>query len=58
MDEKGRLLDDIFIERLWRTLKYECVHLHACETGSEAKAAIRKWIGLAPVSPDTQAVAV
>ena len=37
-------LDNIFIERLWRTLKYECVYLHAWETGSETKAAIRKWM--------------
>ncbi len=36
MDGKGRYLDNIFIERLWRTLKYECVHLHAWETGSQA----------------------
>ncbi|QRF65829.1 transposase [Ponticoccus alexandrii] len=35
-------VDNIFIERLWRTLKYECVYLHAWETGSETKAAIRK----------------
>ena len=33
MDGKGRLLDNNFIERLWRTLKYECVYLHASETG-------------------------
>ena len=39
-----RFLDNIFIERLWRTLKYECVYLHAWETGSETKAAIRKWM--------------
>ncbi|WP_443137072.1 IS3 family transposase, partial [Marinovum sp. PR37] len=38
MDGKGRFLDNIFIERLWRTLKYECVYLHAWETGSETKA--------------------
>jgi len=44
MDGKGRFLDNIFIERLWRTLKYECVYLHAWETGSEAKASIRKWM--------------
>ena len=44
MDGKGRFLDNIFIERLWRTLKYECVYLHAWETGSEMKAAIRKWM--------------
>ena len=40
MDGKGRCLDDIFIERLWRSLKYECVYLHARETGSQAKASI------------------
>jgi len=44
MDGRGRYLDNIFIERLWRTLKYECVYLHAWERGSEAKGGIRKWI--------------
>jgi len=44
MDGKGRFLDNIFVERLWRSMKYECVYLHAWETGSEAKAGIRKWI--------------
>lgn len=44
MDGKGRLLDNIFVERLWRTLKYKCAFLHAWETGSEAKAGIRKWM--------------
>jgi putative transposase len=29
MDGKARYLDNIFIERLWRSLKYECVYLHA-----------------------------
>lgn len=29
MDGKGRCIDNIFIERLWRSLKYECVYLHA-----------------------------
>nr|WP_239059647.1 IS3 family transposase [Ruegeria sp. PrR005] len=44
MDGKGRFLDNIFVERLWRSLKYECVYLHAWETGSEAKAGVGKWI--------------
>jgi putative transposase len=44
MDGKGRFLDNIFVERLWRSLKYECVYLHAWETGSEAKAGVRKWM--------------
>ena len=33
MDSKVRYLDNIFIERLWRSLKYECVYLHAWESG-------------------------
>jgi putative transposase len=44
MDGKGRWIDDRMIERLWRSLKYECVYLHAFETGSEAKAGIEKWL--------------
>ena len=40
MDGKGRCLDNIFIERLRRSLKYECVYLHAWETGSQARAGI------------------
>ncbi len=44
MDGKGRFLDNIFVERLWRSLKYECVYLHAWETGSEAKVGVGKWI--------------
>ena len=45
MDGRGRWLDNVFIERLWRSLKYECVYLHAFETGSEARAGISRWIG-------------
>ena len=44
MDGKGRFLDNIFIERLWRSLKYECVYLHAFEGGREARAGIGRWI--------------
>lgn len=33
MDGKGRCIDNIFIERLWRSVKYECVYLHAFEDG-------------------------
>jgi len=35
MDSKGRAIDNVFIERLWRSLKYEYVYLHAPETGKE-----------------------
>ena len=44
MDGKGRWIDNRMIERLWRSLTYECVYLRAFETGSEAKAGIRKWL--------------
>lgn len=44
MDGRGRWMDNVFIERLWRSLKYECVYMHAFETGSEARAGIGRWI--------------
>lgn len=44
MDGRGRWIDNVMIERLWRSLKYECVYLNAFETGSEARATIGKWI--------------
>jgi len=43
MDGKGRWMDNVFIERLWRSLKYECVYLHEFETALEAKVAIEEW---------------
>ena len=44
MDGKGRWMDNVMIERLWRSLKYECVYLHAFETGSQARKGIGDWI--------------
>jgi len=44
MDGKGRWMDNVFIERLWRSLKYEEVYLKAYETVAEAKAGIGNWI--------------
>ena len=44
MDGKGRWMDNVFIERLWRSLKYECVYLQAFETGTQARAGIGSWI--------------
>jgi putative transposase len=44
MDGKGRFLDNIFVERLWRSLKYECVYLYAWNGGREARNGIGKWI--------------
>ncbi len=44
MDSRGRRLNNVFIERLWRSLKYECVYLQAFETGSELRAGLAGWI--------------
>ena len=45
MDGKGRWMDNVFIERLWRSLKYECVYIHAFETSTELRAGLGNWIG-------------
>jgi putative transposase len=44
MDGKGRCMDNIFIERLWRSLKYEEVYLHAYASVAAAKAGIGGWL--------------
>ena len=44
MDGRGRFLDNIFIERLWRSIKYEEIHLKAYADGREARAGIGSWI--------------
>jgi len=43
MDGKGRCLDNIFCERLWRSLKYEDIYLRAYETTKEARTGIGQW---------------
>ena len=40
MDGKGRWIDNVFIERRWRSVKYEDVYLHAYEDGRELKAGL------------------
>jgi putative transposase len=45
MDGKGRWMDNVFIERLWRSLKYEYIYLHAFETGSELRGGLTQWVG-------------
>ena len=44
MDGKGRCLDNIPIERFWRTIKYEEVYLKTYESVLEAKEELRKYI--------------
>jgi len=44
MDGKGRWVDNVFIERLWRSLKYEEVYLKAYDSVAEARDGTGKWI--------------
>jgi putative transposase len=46
MDGKGRWMDNVFIERLWRSLKYECVYLRDLENGIQARDWIGEWLRL------------
>jgi putative transposase len=44
MDGRGRCLDNVFIERLWRSMKYEAVYLHEMTDGFAAERVIGQWI--------------
>lgn len=44
MDGRGRWMDNVFIERLWRTLKYECIYLNEFPDGWAMKEGIHRWI--------------
>lgn len=43
MDGRGRALDNIFVERLWRSVKYEKVYLTELNTVAEAKTALAEY---------------
>jgi putative transposase len=43
MDGKGRYLDNIFIERLWRSLKYELIYIKSFEDGKHLKQEVKDW---------------
>ncbi len=45
MDGRGRCIDNVFVERLWRSLKYEEVFLNAYDTLAEARARIGRYLG-------------
>ena len=45
MDGKGRWIDNVFIERLWRSVKYEDIYLHAYETVREVRDALTSYFG-------------
>jgi len=44
MDGKGRWVDNVFVERLWRSIKYEEVHLRAYESVNEARSGIGEYL--------------
>ena len=44
MDGRGRCYDNIFIERLWRSIKYELIYLHEFDDGKHLKNEVKKWI--------------
>jgi putative transposase len=44
MDGRGRWMDNVFIERLWRSLKYEDIYLKGYADGREVRAGIAEWI--------------
>jgi putative transposase len=45
MDGRGRVFDNIFVERLWRTVKYEEVYLHDYQTVGEARLGLGRYFG-------------
>ncbi len=45
MDGRGRCMDNIFIKRLWRSLKYEAVYLHEIADGFTTRRVIAEWAG-------------
>jgi len=44
MDGKGAWRDNVFVERLWRTIKYEEVYLKAYDTVAEARASLNQYL--------------
>src|SRR5262252_3664931 len=57
MDGRGRWMDNVFIERLWRSLKYEDVYLKGYADGREARAGIASWMAFYNLQRPHQALA-
>ena len=60
MDGKGRWVDNVFVERLWRSVKYEDVYLRAYETPTELRAGLARYFGfynIKRVSEESHALA-
>jgi len=43
MDGKGRAIDNIFIERLWKSVKYECVYIHVFDDGVQLYEGLKEY---------------
>ena len=43
MDGKGRWVDNVFVERLWKSVKYEEVYLHAYDAVTEARHGLERY---------------
>ena len=50
MDGKGRCMDNVFVERLWRSVKYEEIYLKAYDTVAEARTSLARYFSF----PDYQ----
>lgn len=44
-------MDNLVIERLWQSVKYECIYLHAFEIGSGLRAGPARWFTTGPIPP-------
>lgn len=44
MDGRGRALDNVFIERIWRTIKYEYIHLNPADSGEDLKTGLARYL--------------
>jgi putative transposase len=43
MDRRGRALNDVFVERLWRSVKYENIYVKGYETMTEARTGLAEY---------------
>jgi len=55
MDGKRRWIDNVFIERLWRSVKYEDIYLHAYQTPREVKVALARLLRFLQCAPAIRA---
>jgi putative transposase len=44
MDGRGRWRENVFVERIWKSIKYEEVYLHACASVNEARSSIGRYL--------------